>query len=376
MRLLKYKRIYAVLLVPLALRLALLAQKYPGFTERYYAQGLYPLLRSAVGWVTGLIPTSLMEIAGVLLVIGLGTYIAILSHEVIVAKGRRADRILALLSTLACIASLLYASFMLFCGLNYYRESFSSLSGLPVRDSSQKELEDLCRYLVEEANELRLQVAEDENGVMRLSFGSDYEAAAYAPVAYTYLEEDYPVLSGYTPRAKPMLLSRGMSHLELEGIYSPFTFEANVNTEQPDFSIPGAMLHELAHYKGLMREDEANFAAYLAGRSSGSADFAYSGVMLALGYASNTLYNLDSDAYTEIVASSLGPGVMRDWLAYREYWSQFEGPAAGVSARVNDVYLRSNRQSEGVRSYGRMVDLLLAERRQMKAEADAKNIAE
>jgi hypothetical protein len=31
--------------------------------------------------------------------------------------------------------------------------------------------------------------------------------------------------------------------------------------------------------------------------------------------------------------------------------------------RVNNAYLRSQGQKEGVRTYGRMVDLLLAERR-------------
>ena len=44
-------------------------------------------------------------------------------------------------------------------------------------------------------------------------------------------------------------------------------------------------------------------------------------------------------------------------------WKQFEGPAAEISSAVNDAYLKANRQEEGVKSYGRMVDLLLAEQR-------------
>ena len=38
----------------------------------------------------------------------------------------------------------------------------------------------------------------------------------------------------------------------------------------------------------------------------------------------------------------------------------FEGRVAEASARLNDKYLRANRQKDGVRSYGRMVDLMLA----------------
>lgn len=35
-----------------------------------------------------------------------------------------------------------------------------------------------------------------------------------------------------------------------------------------------------------------------------------------------------------------------------------------MAAKVNDSYLKSNRQEDGVKSYGRMVDLLLADYRQ------------
>jgi hypothetical protein len=38
-----------------------------------------------------------------------------------------------------------------------------------------------------------------------------------------------------------------------------------------------------------------------------------------------------------------------------------------VQDRVNDAYLKSQGQREGVRSYGRMVDLLVGERRMSSA---------
>ena len=45
------------------------------------------------------------------------------------------------------------------------------------------------------------------------------------------------------------------------------------------------------------------------------------------------------------------------------YWSRFDGIAAAASTQINDAYLKANRQDEGVKSYGRMVDLLLADYR-------------
>lgn len=41
----------------------------------------------------------------------------------------------------------------------------------------------------------------------------------------------------------------------------------------------------------------------------------------------------------------------------------FTPPAAKLSDAVNDTYLKANNLTDGVHSYGRMVDLLLAEAR-------------
>jgi hypothetical protein len=46
------------------------------------------------------------------------------------------------------------------------------------------------------------------------------------------------------------------------------------------------------------------------------------------------------------------------------YWEQFENTVIStVSNTMNDNYLKANSQDDGVKSYGRMVDLLLAEYR-------------
>ena len=49
-----------------------------------------------------------------------------------------------------------------------------------------------------------------------------------------------------------------------------------------------------------------------------------------------------------------------------QFWSRFETPndiVANLSQKVNDTYLQANRVEDGVKSYGRVVDLLLAEYR-------------
>ena len=76
----------------------------------------------------------------------------------------------------------------------------------------------------------------------------------------------------------------------------------------------------------------------------------------------NALASSDIDTFYNL-AQQYGDGVRRDLDAQREFWKQYEGKAAEIADDVNNAYLVSNNQEDGVRSYGRMVDLLLAERR-------------
>jgi hypothetical protein len=58
--------------------------------------------------------------------------------------------------------------------------------------------------------------------------------------------------------------------------------------------------------------------------------------------------------------------VQRDLKAIQQFWaapSKAVQAVREVSSAVNDTYLKAQGQTQGVRSYGRMVDLLLAERR-------------
>ena len=56
----------------------------------------------------------------------------------------------------------------------------------------------------------------------------------------------------------------------------------------------------------------------------------------------------------------LSPEVEIDLDANREYWAKYDGTIAEVSNKVNDTYLKANGQTEGVKSYNRMVDLIVA----------------
>ena len=112
-------------------------------------------------------------------------------------------------------------------------------------------------------------------------------------------------------RSKPVAASIGLCYARIEGIYSPFTGEANVNMESPLLLFPATCLHEAAHQRGFAREDEANFLAYYASTRADGAYMRYSGTMLALIYAMDALRGADGDLYNQLW-SEISGDIARD----------------------------------------------------------------
>ena len=257
-------------------------------------------------------------------------------------------------------------AFVVLWGLNYKRLPFAVSASLDASPASRDELRDLAFTLAGRANGLREGLAEDHEGVM-LTKGGTRSVLARTKAGFDEAAAHYPTLRGSWVRPKPLLLSEALSWLGLTGIYSPFTGEANVNVRAPQSELPFSASHETAHQRGFAREDEANFAAYLACRFHPDPDFNYSGALAASVHASNALFSADREAWT-VLETTRSPAVKRDLGALRAWAERHEGAGSRTSARVNDAYLRTQGQADGVRSYGRMVDLLVAERR---AEAPA-----
>jgi len=256
------------------------------------------------------------------------------------------------------IAAIILLFFVLGAGINYNRESYAEHVGIVVQDSSVDELIQLYMILVSRAEVIAPQIDTDVHGHFVLHRDGMHDDARRA---MTELNDLHGGLISYFPRAKGWLLSRTLlSNARIGGVFTPWTMEANYNADMPGQSIPFVIVHELAHVAGHMREDEANFIAYLAARDSDNIDFNYSAVYVAISYTRTALRRSVSAAQYQELFDLLPNQLQRDFAVAREYWRAFEGPVADISTRMNDTYLRLNQQEDGVQSYGRMVDLLLA----------------
>ena len=363
----KYKRIYLLLLIPVSIILTAAAKHSSFFAEQIYAKHIYKLISQIYSNITGILPFSLAE---VLIITLPAIVLALLVRFIIVMiidRTHRKERLIKGIINVCCTISVIWFTFLICGGLNYYRYSFGVYSNLTIEKSSTQELYALTESLAYEADTLRSKIKNtDDNGVFKLS-KNNYELAKLAGQAYDSLSKDYPVLSGHYGPPKPILLSKIMSQTEITGIFIPFTMEANVNVDIPDYNIPFTMLHELAHVHGFMREDEANYLAYLGGMKSKDIEFQYSSTMFALVITGNALYNNDPKLYFK-VSELYSEEINRDFKDNSDYWSQFENKAIStVSNKINDTYLKANNQTDGVRSYDRMLDLLLAKYRKEHA---------
>ena len=149
-----------------------------------------------------------------------------------------------------------------------------------------------------------------------------------------------------------------MSYTDYTGFFFPFTGEANVNIHYPQCTLAATVAHELAHQRGVAKEQEANFCAVLSSLMYGNPDYCYSASYLAYVYLSNALYKADYDSWLEI-RDGLDPLVKVDIANNREYWKQFETPVQTVANDLYEGFLQSYSQELGLRSYGACVDLLV-----------------
>lgn len=333
------------------------------FSEHFadwYVTHVYPIFINTVGRLFSPLPFSVSELLLLLLLLFIfGKIVRLLYklYERFVRKKTdcRFHPFTGLLHIMVflCILIIIYT---LTCGINYHRHTFSSYLDFDITESTTEDLISLSNILIGEINKYSEELPVDENNLCINVHNAD-EIAVHA---MNQLGGIYPSLSGYYPKPKPVIFSLFMSYGQITGIYSPFTVEANYNNHMPASDIPEAMCHELSHLRGFMREDEAEFIAYLACINSDNIVFQYSGTLTALSYTLNALYKEVGKEVYATYFNQLSHQVKTQLRYVNAYWSNYDGTIAKVQDKVNDTYLKANSQTDGVKSYGRMLDLLIA----------------
>lgn len=345
------KIIYAVTAVCALLYIVFLfSPVFSDFFNRYISSVFRAMLAHLTSWI----PFSLAEFALILIPV----WVFLITRLVLKHFG---DSTKQFISAILCICSILgvvFSSFTLGFASAYRGTTLDQKLGLERCDVSAEELYDTAIILAEHVE------TESQN----VAFGAD----GFSIMPYNYSEMNKKLLEAYDSacdkytfaqrldsRLKPVMLSEAMSYTHITGVYTFFTGEANINVAFPDYTVPFTAAHELSHQRGIARENEANFMAFLVCIESDDAYIRYSAYVNMYEYVLSALSGADTELYMKAYAE-LPMSVKGEMSAYSEFYDKYrDSTASEVSGAVNDTFLKLH-GTEGTKSYGMVVDLAVA----------------
>ena len=351
----RHKKVHISLITALAVIAAFHIVKGNRGWMNFFAQKVTDPVKHAISQVSYALPFSAMELLIAIVIIALLG--ALIRFIYTMAKGGDKHTVYSFFMGLVSLALSVYALFCLFWGANYYTDSFQDRSGLTARMATVEELKEVAMIFVEGLEETADLVARDENG---LYAENEDEIFAKSVSVYDNLCEEFPCLAYEDRVPKKMAFGRFMSRMGFTGIYFIFLGESNLNVDAPAAFLPATIAHELGHQRSIASEQECNFTGIMASITSDDPAYRYSGYLLGFIHLSNALYRADQEVWEE-VRSQLPEAALADIRYNNAYWDQFEdGVVDKVSNTVYDTMLKSNGQKDGMKSYGTVVDLLVA----------------
>ncbi len=324
---------------------------FSDFVNRYISSAV----RGILAVITGVLPFSAAETVVVLIPV---LFAAVLVGCFMAAnKGNRYG--IRFVVGLSSVLSLLYTLFVFSSAVAYNGTPLSLKLGLDLKPAGASELYVAAEYMKDKMDTELENIRFKYSGSSVMPY-SLMEMNALLLEAYDEISDKYSFVPRLYSRIKPIALSEPMTYTHISGMYTYYTGEANLNVNFPDYSLPFTAAHELAHQRGIMPENEANFMAFLVCIQSDDPYIRYSGYLNMYEYLSSALYTADYELFAEIY-TSLDPGVKGEIKAYNAFFEKYrENTAADVSSALNDTYLKSQEQSAGEKSYGMVVDLAAA----------------
>ena len=258
-----------------------------------------------------------------------------------------------------CVVCMVFNLFVWNFAPGYNAISLDQKLELERKPVSAAELLHTADLLLEELKILEGDILFTPSGASRMTYSYD-EMNTLLMKAYDKATQKYDFIDNFHSRVKPVMLSEPMSYTHITGVYTFFTGEANINVNFPDYTIPYTAAHELAHQRGIAREDEANFVAFLVCIESEDAYIRYSAYLNVYEYVVSALYSADRELYKENYMKQPA-SIIYERIAFSKFFDKYrENTVADISEATNNAYLQSQGATQGTRSYGMVVDLAVA----------------
>ncbi len=324
----------------------------PAFADAFNSS-VSQLLRRVLAYISAPFPFSLAEALIMLSPI----LIFIILRAVFGYMDRHEHGFSRTMSSLVAAVLLLASVFTLNFAAGYRGSTLDRKLGLSVGNVSADDLERTAKYVAGRINELSDGIGFADECSFRSMTHSETVRAVHD--SYDTLAAEYDFIGNFKAPVKRLAVSNLMTYTHISGVYTYFTGEANLNTNYPEFVNVYTIAHEMAHQRGIARENEANFIAYLVCIGSDSTYMQYSGYMNMFEYLISALYETRPEDASALY-SELDSRPLRDLTYYSRFFEKYSDSAASnVSEVINDTFLQSQ-GTEGTRSYGMVVDLAVA----------------
>ncbi len=319
---------------------------------QWYCDTVSAFFRYVAALVTGFLPVSVAEICVILL-----PFVFVLL--VIFAVRAVVKRSFNVKSTVMTVFSVIFSAYAVFVNVFavcYFKYPLEAQLDLERSALAKEELYSDAVYTHKMLCDYADDVNYDKSGAS-VSPRSFYETGKLIDKGYDALSDSGVYKSIMIGNAKPVFLSKLMTYTHISGMYMPFTGEANVNTNYPDYVVAFTIAHEKAHQRGIADEDEANFMAFLACMASDDEYLKYSAMMNMYDYyLDETLVN-DTQLYTELVENT-DRRIIGEMFSYYNFFKKYSDSSAAKAAdKVNDTYIKAMGNDDGIKSYGLVIEL-------------------
>ena len=321
----------------------------------WYSRTVSAVLRWLLSFCTGFFTFSLAEI---ILLVSPIAFVFVFVYVIRKAVRKK----ISLSSLLKIFVSVIFVVFFVFVntfGICYFRKPLDENLGIKQKSPDREQLYLATEFLLSELNKTldavdftRKNGSENPHDWDNLDDLIDE--------GYDKITDDYNFISSIYAKPKKIILSSVMTYTHVSGVYVPFTGEANINTNYPDYVVAFTMAHEKAHQRGVAGEDEANFVAFLALLASGDEYLKYASLMSMYDYFLDSIYESDKEMYLYFLGKT-DTRVITEMISYSEFFDKYRDSAMSeIADAVNDSYLKSMGQDDGVKSYGKVVELFCA----------------
>lgn len=323
-----------------------LASKYNKATELIYTNVINKFIREKLSSLFSYIPFPVGDVL-TFVFIGVIIYCFIKLFKKLKKTSNVFEFLYKLFWGIVNISSIVFFVYIIIFGLNYHTPSLNKIlidkynskyaTDIKVDIDNAKRVE-VYNFLVDKAKETRKLALDSE---IKYTTSDLNLVSEKAEEGYRMISDTFPVVSGNYGYAKRSIKSPLFNFFGLDGRHYDLTNEISINKNVPSVYLPFIVSKYMAYQRGIAREDEACFYAYLACINNTDPQFKYSGYLSALEYVITTLRVNDKIDYNNLIVN-LDPEIRKDLNKIESYQSQY-----GFGSEIKDEFVYKFKRING-----------------------------